>query len=95
MKKRERADDQRTITVSVSKKLVAEIDELAKSENRSRSNWIKTELMERVAEKLARKKIAVLPDVARAAEDSSSSTARQKSETPPPYRVNTPSGEKS
>lgn len=63
-----RSKDQRTITVSVPKWLVAEIDKLSESENRSRSNWIVTELEKFVNQK--KDKITVLPNApaARAAE---------------------------
>jgi len=66
MKKRthERAEDKRTITISIEKEDVEEIDILAKQENRTRSNWIVTELKKAVAEKMGRKKISALPSVA-------------------------------
>jgi hypothetical protein len=63
MKKRshERAQDKRTITISIDKEIVAELDTLAKKENRTRSNWIVTELKKIVGEKMTGKKITILP----------------------------------
>ena len=50
-KKRDRAEDSTTVTVSIKKELLAQIDEAAKSENRSRSNYIITNMMRAVAKK--------------------------------------------
>jgi metal-responsive CopG/Arc/MetJ family transcriptional regulator len=48
-KKRYRAEDSTTVTVSIKKELLAQIDEAAKCENRSRSNYIITNMMRAVA----------------------------------------------
>ena len=48
-KKRYRAEDSTTVTVSIKKELLAQIDEAAKGENRSRSNYIITNMMRAVA----------------------------------------------
>ncbi len=48
-KKRDRAEDSTTVTVSIKKELLAQIDEAAKGENRSRSNYIITHMMRAVA----------------------------------------------
>lgn len=63
MPKGVRATDQRTITVSVPKSLVQEIDDFAAAEHRSRSNWIVKELAALLEKKRA-VKIKVLPRVA-------------------------------
>lgn len=44
MPRGERSPDQTHVTISMPKKLLAEIDEEAKANNRTRSNWIVTEL---------------------------------------------------
>jgi len=48
-KKRDRAEDSTTVTISLKKELLAQIEEAAKSENRSRSNYIITHMMKAVA----------------------------------------------
>ena len=48
-KKRYRAEDSTTVTVSIKKELLAQIDQAAKGENRSRSNYIITNMMRAVA----------------------------------------------
>jgi len=48
-KKRDRAEDSTTVTISLKKELLAQIEEAAKSENRSRSNYIITNMMKAVA----------------------------------------------
>jgi metal-responsive CopG/Arc/MetJ family transcriptional regulator len=48
-KKRDRAEDSTTVTVSIKKDLLAQIDKAAKGENRSRSNYIITNMMRAVA----------------------------------------------
>ena len=53
-----RGKDNRTITVSLPKSLVAEIDQLARAERRSRSNWIVTQLEDMIKRKAAGTKIA-------------------------------------
>ena len=53
-----RAKNNRTITISLPKSLVAEIDKLARAERRSRSNWIVHELEEMIKRKAAGTKIA-------------------------------------
>jgi hypothetical protein len=58
-----RSKDQRTITISCRKSLVAEIDELAAAENRSRSNWVVREL-QKLVDALKPGKIAILPRAA-------------------------------
>jgi hypothetical protein len=50
-RKRQRSDDQRTVTISIEKKLVGKIDQLCARERRSRSNWIVKELERIVGEK--------------------------------------------
>lgn len=55
MPRGERAPDQTQITVSLPKTLLAEIDEMRTEDNRSRSNFIVTELQRIVAQKKARK----------------------------------------
>ncbi len=49
LKKRERAEDSTTVTVSIKKELLAQIDAAAKGENRSRSNYIITNMMRAVS----------------------------------------------
>lgn len=73
MKKRshERAEDKRTITISIEKEVVDQIDILSESENRTRSNWIVTELKKLVAQKMAGKKLLSHPDVSGAGEQHS------------------------
>ncbi len=46
-----RAKDQRTVTFTVHKSLVEDIDVLAAAEHRSRSNWLVKELETLVAQK--------------------------------------------
>lgn len=48
-KKRERAEDSTTVTISLKKDLLALIEKAAKSENRSRSNYIITHMKNAVA----------------------------------------------
>jgi len=48
-KKRDRAEDSTTVTVSIKKDLLAQIDKAAQGENRSRSNYIITNMMRAVA----------------------------------------------
>ena len=48
-KRRDRADDSTTVTISLKKELLAQIEEAAKGENRSRSNYIITHMMKAVA----------------------------------------------
>lgn len=48
-KKRDRAEDSTTVTVSIKKDLLAQIDKAAKGENRSRSNYIITNMIRAVA----------------------------------------------
>ena len=48
-KRRDRADDSTTVTISLKKELLAQIEDAAKSENRSRSNYIITHMMKAVA----------------------------------------------
>ena len=48
-KKRDRAEDSTTVTISLKKELLAQIEEAAKSEHRSRSNYIITHMMKAVA----------------------------------------------
>ncbi len=48
-KKRDRAEDSTTVTISLKKDLLAQIEEAAKIENRSRSNFIITHMMKAVA----------------------------------------------
>ena len=48
-KKRQRAEDSTTVTISLKKELLAQIEEAAKAENRSRSNYIITHMMKAVA----------------------------------------------
>jgi len=48
-KKRYRAEDSTTVTVSIKKELLAQIDAAAKVENRSRSNYIITYMMRAVS----------------------------------------------
>ena len=48
-KKRDRAEDSTTVTVSIKKDLLAQIDKAAEGENRSRSNYIITHMMRAVA----------------------------------------------
>lgn len=47
--KRDRAEDSTTVTISIKKELLSKIDGAAKSENRSRSNYIITQMMQAVA----------------------------------------------
>jgi uncharacterized protein (DUF1778 family) len=47
-KKRDRAEDSTTVTISIKKDLLAQIEEAAKLENRSRSNYIITHMMQAV-----------------------------------------------
>jgi hypothetical protein len=58
MPKGVRAKENRTITVSLPKTLVAEIDQLARAERRSRSNWIVIRLEDLVKKRSAGDKIA-------------------------------------
>ncbi|HNX35161.1 MAG TPA: ribbon-helix-helix protein, CopG family [Kiritimatiellia bacterium] len=48
-KKRQRAEDSTTVTISLKKELLAQIEAAAKAENRSRSNYIITHMMKAVA----------------------------------------------
>ena len=48
-KKRQRAEDSTTVTISIKKELLAQIEAAAKAENRSRSNYIITHMMKAVA----------------------------------------------
>jgi len=48
-KKRQRAEDSTTVTISIKKELLAQIESAAKGENRSRSNYIITHMMKAVA----------------------------------------------
>ena len=59
--------ENRTITITAPKALVAQIDQLAAATNRNRSNWIVTELQALVEER-TRDKITVLPAAAAAEE---------------------------
>jgi metal-responsive CopG/Arc/MetJ family transcriptional regulator len=60
MARGDRSPDQQTITISLSRSLVRRIDALAQKDNRSRSNWIVTELMRRVEELTPPKNIHTL-----------------------------------
>ncbi len=59
-----------------------EINALAKSENRTRSNWIVTALLRHVEERKAAKKIAVVPSAVDADAPSSSSIHSLNEEPP-------------
>lgn len=85
--KRERADDQRTVTISIKRKLVARIDALAVADKRSRSNWIVSELERAVDEKERQKK--TMPGVPAAVPRSSSSidVLHGANETPGDYKT--------
>lgn len=48
-KKPQRAEDSTTVTISIKKELLAQIEAAAKAENRSRSNYIITHMMKAVA----------------------------------------------
>jgi metal-responsive CopG/Arc/MetJ family transcriptional regulator len=48
-KKRQRAEDSTTVTISIKKELLAQIEAAARAENRSRSNYIITHMMKAVA----------------------------------------------
>lgn len=48
-KKRQRADDSTTVTISIKKELLAQIEAAAEAENRSRSNYIITHMMKAIA----------------------------------------------
>lgn len=63
MPKGVRSSDQRTITVSIPRSLVAQIDQFAEGEKRSRSNWIVKELEELMRQRSA-EKITILPRAA-------------------------------
>lgn len=57
-----RSPDQRSVSFSCAKTLVAQIDELASREKRTRSNWIVKQLEQLVAErKVGATKIAAMP----------------------------------
>jgi len=62
-----RAKDQRTVTFTVHRSLVEDIDALAAAEHRSRSNWLVKELETLVAQK--RGKISPVPPTAKDAGD--------------------------
>jgi metal-responsive CopG/Arc/MetJ family transcriptional regulator len=57
MPKGVRRKENRTITISLPKSLVADIDALARTERRSRSNWIVIRLEKLVKEKTKLKKV--------------------------------------
>jgi metal-responsive CopG/Arc/MetJ family transcriptional regulator len=53
-----RKKDNRTITISLPKSLVVDIDELAQADGRSRSNWIVRQLEDLVRRKSVGQKIS-------------------------------------
>jgi len=59
-----RAQENRTITVSIPKSLVKDIDQFAKADDRSRSKWIVRELQQAVEFYRSRRAIQIAENVA-------------------------------
>jgi metal-responsive CopG/Arc/MetJ family transcriptional regulator len=74
----DRAKGQTQISLSLPAELVADIDALAKADDRSRSSWIRRELIRKVAQEMAKKNISVLPPAVAAAAEYTSSTPELK-----------------
>ncbi len=55
-KSHSRAETQTTMTISLSRELLAKIDQLAAQDDRSRSKWVVRELRKIVAQKISEKK---------------------------------------
>lgn len=73
MARGERSEDQTSISLSISKALLAEVNKLAAEDGRPRSNWISRELQKIVeAKKAERDTSRALPGVAAADPPSSS-----------------------
>jgi len=83
MARGERGKGQKGISISLSEELLAEVNELAKADHRTRSNWIRHILTEAVNRRLAEKKITLLP-AADAGDASSPSTVRYSARKQPP-----------
>jgi hypothetical protein len=85
-KSHERASEQVQISISMPKSLLAQVDNLASADGRSRSNWIVRKLEAAIDEELRQKNIAILPAVADA-EDPSSSKVAESPDAPGSHRL--------